>query len=60
MAFPDRPLASISKEKLGDGWLVKTLNVGDQVEQEYFFKSEAAADAYLSKQYELVRTENGG
>lgn len=52
-----KPMASAGKEKTGDGWTVVTQNVGGVERAERFFKSEAEADAYLLKQYALVREE---
>lgn len=57
MGFPDKPMASAGVSKSGDGWVVTTLNVGGVAKQERFFNSRAEADAYLLKQYELVRKE---
>lgn len=53
-----KPMASTGKEKSGDGWLVVTQNVAGVERAERFFRSEAEADAYLLKQYELVRKES--
>lgn len=53
-----KPMASTGKEKSGDGWLVVTHNVGGVERAERFFYSEAEADAYLLKQYSLVRAES--
>ncbi len=58
MGFPDKPMASASKEKIRESWLVTTLNVGGHSKQERYFHSEAEADAYLLQQYALVRAEN--
>jgi hypothetical protein len=52
-----KPMASAGKEKSGDGWTIVTQNVGGVERAERFFKSEAEADAYLLKQYALVREE---
>lgn len=60
MGFPDKPLASAGIEKDGDGWLVVTQNVGGKERAERHFRGRAEADAYLVKQYALVRAENGG
>lgn len=52
-----KPMASAGKERDGDGWKVVTQNVGGVERAERLFHSEAEADAYLLKQYELVRKE---
>ncbi|KKX25307.1 hypothetical protein [Rhizobium sp. LC145] len=59
MGFAEKPMASTGKKKLGDGWLVLTLNVGGVPKREMFFRSEAEADVYLLSQYPLVHAENG-
>lgn len=57
MGLPEKPMASADVDKSGEGWVVTTHNVGGVEKQERFFYSKAEADAYLLKQYELVRKE---
>jgi hypothetical protein len=60
LAFEDKPMASASLEKDGDGWLVVTFNIGGKARRERFFYSKAEADAYLLTQHALVREEGAG
>lgn len=46
MGFEDKPMASVSVKKDGDGWLVEILNADGKDRQERFFYSEAEARAY--------------
>lgn len=57
MGFEDKPTASVSVDKSGDGWLVKTYNLGGEDLQEKFFHSKAEADAFAQGQYEKIRNQ---
>ena len=59
MEFSERPLASVSKDKSGEGWVVVTSNLAGIPRQERYFASEAEADSFKLSQYKLIRTEAG-